>query len=204
MGRRLALVCCALSSFALIALAGPACQAKEDEVQLPASASARNTLEPRETAELNAFSKRVEAYVALRRKLKATLPALKTTNDPNKIEAQQRILATLIKVNRPKARQGEIFTPATGKVFRKLIHRAVKRDRDLKISIEDEDEERPVAVAVNGLYPESAPVATVPPQVLLSLPSLPDELEYRFVGRNLILLDHDPHVVVDYLPHALG
>ena len=43
------------------------------------------------------------------------------------------------------------------------------------------------------------PLSTVPPQVLEGLPKLPEELEYRFVGERLILLDPHAHIIVDYM-----
>ena len=50
----------------------------------------------------------------------------------------------------------------------------------------DGDDRMAVRVAVNADYPEAAPVATVPPSVLLSLPHVPQEfVEYRFVNRDL-------------------
>lgn len=42
---------------------------------------------------------------------------------------------------------------------------------------------------INGRYPGRLPLSTVPPNVLAALPRLPDDLQYRFVGRHLVLLD---------------
>jgi hypothetical protein len=56
---------------------------------------------------------------------------------------------------------------------------------------------------VNTLYPEKAALATVPPLILVNLPRLPDGLEYRFMGRDLILRDRDANVVVDFVPGAV-
>jgi hypothetical protein len=54
-------------------------------------------------------------------------------------------------------------------------------------------------LGVNDTYPEGASRSTVPPNVLQVLPQLPDGLEYRMVGNNLVLLDVRAAVVVDYL-----
>ncbi len=56
---------------------------------------------------------------------------------------------------------------------------------------------------VNAKYPEGAPVPTVPASVLLSLPTLPRPLEYRIVGKHLLLLDTDAGIIVDYIPNAI-
>jgi hypothetical protein len=42
----------------------------------------------------------------------------------------------------------------------------------------------------------------VPPQLLQVLPPLPPELQYRIIGRSLVLWDHHANLVVDYLPGA--
>jgi hypothetical protein len=60
-----------------------------------------------------------------------------------------------------------------------------------------------VKLAVNARYPDDVPLSTMPPEVLKNLPPLPAELEYRFVGETLILLDPDAHLVVDFVPRAL-
>ena len=43
----------------------------------------------------------------------------------------------------------------------------------------------------------------VPAALLMSLPRLPDPLEYRIIGGHLILLDTDADLIVDYLPNAV-
>ena len=52
---------------------------------------------------------------------------------------------------------------------------------------------------MNSRYPDTVPLTTVPPQVLQTLPKLTEDLEYRFVGDNLILLDGHAHVIVDFI-----
>jgi hypothetical protein len=53
-------------------------------------------------------------------------------------------------------------------------------------------------LAVNAVYPKSAPLSLMPPSVLLKLPRLPESLEYRFIGRTLILRDTVANIIVDY------
>jgi hypothetical protein len=52
---------------------------------------------------------------------------------------------------------------------------------------------------VNASYPEDLPLAAVPPSLLNNLPRLPPELEYRFVNRDLILLDNSANLIVDFI-----
>ena len=56
---------------------------------------------------------------------------------------------------------------------------------------------------VNESYPEAMPLQTTPPSLLLNLPKLPPELEYRVVGRELVLRDVKANLVVDFIPNAL-
>ena len=43
---------------------------------------------------------------------------------------------------------------------------------------------------------------TFPPNLLKELHQLPDDLEYRFVGRDLILRDVKANTIVDVIRHA--
>jgi hypothetical protein len=52
---------------------------------------------------------------------------------------------------------------------------------------------------VNAKYTENQPLPSVPANILLNLPELPAPLEYRIVGRNLILLDSASDLIVDYM-----
>jgi hypothetical protein len=47
------------------------------------------------------------------------------------------------------------------------------------------------------------PFTTVPPSLLLKLPKLPDQVAYRIVGRDLILLDVEANLVVDKIPEII-
>jgi hypothetical protein len=43
----------------------------------------------------------------------------------------------------------------------------------------------------------------VPGTILAALPALPDDVEYRFLGRHLILLDVRAGVILDRIPYAI-
>ena len=43
----------------------------------------------------------------------------------------------------------------------------------------------------------------MPADVIVALPALPDVLQYRFVGRDLVLVDIEADLIVDVLPRAL-
>ena len=60
-----------------------------------------------------------------------------------------------------------------------------------------------VALKVNRPYPEGVPLQTTPPSLLLSLPKLPPEVEYRVVGHALVLRDVAANLIVDYAPNTI-
>jgi hypothetical protein len=56
---------------------------------------------------------------------------------------------------------------------------------------------------VNDEYPRTIPLQSTPPTLLLNLPELPKEVDYRIVGRALILRDVDANIVIDFIPNAI-
>jgi hypothetical protein len=150
------------------------------------------------------FQKRVEAYVTLHKKLEGSLPDLPNEATPQQIDQHQRGLSKLMQEARADAKPGDLFTPAMQQLVRRLMAQVFKgaSGQQLRRSIFDEN---PVdmRLAVNGRYPDSVPLSTVPPQVLQNLPTLPEDLEYRFVGTRLILLDTHAHTIADYMGRAL-
>jgi hypothetical protein len=90
-------------------------------------------------------------------------------------------------------------------VLRKLLHGIFSGTdgRNLRAAIMDENPGPAVRLVVNGRYPDTIPLSTVPSQVLKQLPPLPEELEYRFIEDKLILLDAHAHIIVDYLTGAV-
>ena len=150
------------------------------------------------------FTKRVAEYVALHKKIEESLPKLSKDATPEQIDNYQRELGRLIAKARPTAKPADIFTKEIRAYFRRQIAApfAGPEGRKLKASIMDENP-GPIRLTVNGRYPDTVPLATMPPQVLAELPRLPEELEYRFIGTRLILLDVHAHIIVDYIDDAL-
>ncbi len=73
----------------------------------------------------------------------------------------------------------------------------------LRMAVMEENPGAIVKLQVNGRYPDTIPLSSVPPQILRALPPLPDGLEYRFIGTTLILLDTRAHTIVDYMTGAV-
>ena len=146
------------------------------------------------------FSARVLSYSELRNKLEKGLPPLTVTDDPAEIRRAVHALAKRIRVARAGAQQGEIFTPAISVEFKKVL--LLEMNANTWASIMD-DNPGEFSNQINGTYPEERPRSTVPPDVLAVLPRLPDDIEYRFVGRHLILLDTRASVILDRIPYAI-
>jgi len=173
---------------------------------LTGNASALSQRHPvnRESAIIAEFQKRVSDYVELRKSAVAQLPALKATTSPAKILEYQHTLAAKIVAARPHATRGNIFTPTISMEFRRLIQTTMDGPdaRRIRASLR-RGEPVKVSIQVNHPYPETVPVETSPPSLLLNLPKLPAELEYRVVGQGLVLHDVDSNLVVDFIPGVI-
>ena len=150
------------------------------------------------------FEQRVQDYVSMHRKLEATLPELPKDAAPAEITGHQIALAQLLRRTRVHAKPGDIFTKETRALFRRSLAGVMTGPggRDLRALIMDENPGR-IRLTINGPYPDTVPLAAVPPQVLQALPKLPDELEYRFVGDRLTLMDIHALLIVDIIENAL-
>ena len=146
------------------------------------------------------FSARVWDYSELRRALEKGLPPLTVTDDPAEIRRAVRARAKRIRVARAHAKQGDIFTPAISAEFRKTLIVEMKAGTCAAI-IDDNPGE--LSNQINGDYPEGKPLSTVTPNILAALPRLPHDIEYRFLGRHLILLDTRASVILDRIPSAM-
>ena len=123
---------------------------------------------------------------------------------PAQVVARQRTLEARIVPMRKGAKPGDIFVPEMQTFIRSYLGQLFKGPdgQKLKGVVMDEN---PVDVkyGVNSRYPDTVPLSTMPAQVLKALPELPDGLEYRFIGRDLILFDARAHLVVDFVPRVM-
>jgi hypothetical protein len=151
------------------------------------------------------FSDRVRKYVQLHKSVEGTVPKLKTTNEPELIAAHQKILARKIKAARVHAKRGNIFTPAAKEDFLKAISSEFQGPQapHAKATMKQGAPLKKVHLHVNEIYPESIPYTSVPPTMLQKLPKVPEEVAYRAVSSDLVLLDVKANLVVDYLRGVL-
>ncbi|HEX2462235.1 MAG TPA: hypothetical protein VHJ58_18960 [Vicinamibacterales bacterium] len=158
-----------------------------------------------DAATLADFKQRLTKYIELQKDLADDSPPLKETSDPAKIDGAQEVLGAKIRAARMDAKPGDIFTPEARALFRRLMYPELKGEDgpETKASIAGHDKPPAVPLKVNAKYPESAPLPTVPPNLLARLPQLPEDVEYRIVGKDLILRDVDANIIVDFIPNAI-
>ena len=146
----------------------------------------------------------METYVEIHKKADQSLPEVPAGAPPDQVEAHRRAVERAIAQARSKARQGDVFTQPIRAYFRRQIARAVSGPdaAQVKAAIMEENPGR-FPLRVNGQYPDTVPISTMPPQVLAALPKLPKELEFHFIGERLILLDVHAQLVVDYMDDAV-
>jgi hypothetical protein len=158
------------------------------------------------------FEDSIEEYVRLHEQVRASLPPVDVSAEPRTILRASHQLAAAIRDARQAAQRGDVFNPVVAANFRARIDYALRdHDRRKKVldqltEVEDDEDERPKAgwvPAVNGTLDWFATGGT-PPSIIKALPDLPDELQYRFVGLDLLLLDVDANLIVDILPAAIS
>jgi hypothetical protein len=151
------------------------------------------------------FTEGIAHYMDIHRAVVAMMgPPLQHT-DPKALLDQQWAFADAIRARRCEE-MGAVFTPSTAAFFRAriatILHETevdvagILREMD-----EDWEEEAPLP-ETNDPFPWGAG-NMMWPSMLLRLPELPRELEYRFVGRDLVILDVRASLVVDVLVDAL-
>ena len=200
---------------AMIASAcGGSAQHNTPEPQTPAEAAlkagaAKTSTDPSvnpNAAVMAEFKARVDKYAALHKDLAKGSAAQKENTNAERINAQKDALVAKIQTARVNANHGDIFTPEIRAVFRRLLAPELKGEdgRDAKALLKD-DAPAPgtVPFRVNAKYPENQPKPTMPANLLLNLPQLPEPLEYRVVGQHLLLIDTATDLIVDYILNAI-
>lgn len=172
---------------------------------LAASAAAQTAIrqpEPLAPA-LKEFQQRLQAYLALRAELGKKLAPLSITPSAPELAARQTALATALRTARAGATQGNLIPPAVqAEIARRVQADFRRRSEETEDAALQEVPKRPRPV-INRVYPPDEALATVPPLLLGELPQLPDNLQYRFYGRHVVILDGDVQIIIDYVPDAL-
>jgi len=151
-----------------------------------------------------AFEKRVREYADMREEIEEKTGELPDRATPEQIEAHKRRFQEAVRAARAGAVPGQLFTPDAARHIRSVIASEFKgRDRAELLKTVSEAETKGVPLRVNYPYPESKELLEMPPTLLLRLPQLPKQVKYRFVGRNLLLVDRENGLIIDYMTNAL-
>jgi hypothetical protein len=147
------------------------------------------------------FNQRVRNYAELRRIAERGLAPLRITRDADEIINSERTLTRRIREARGSSDRGQIFSPQMAKRLQELFV-VVVDSATLNAIMDDGPDE--FDLDVNEAYARDKSLATMPPNVLLLLPALAEDMEYRFVGRHLIVRDVRANMIVDTIPYALS
>ena len=158
---------------------------------------------PVEDPRFKEFFDHVRAYMKIHKAADARVPSLKETSDPKQVSGREKGLADEIRKERAGAQQGAVFSSSAAKEIGAVVaedfkSRPLKDQKAILVEVPMK-----VPPAINTDYPTTLPLATVPPSLLLKLPTLPEELEYRFLGRHLILRDIKANLIVDFIPDVV-
>ena len=153
------------------------------------------------------FQRNVAEYVALHQSFDRELPPVPITQDVGQIKRAVNLLRTRIQTARATAQQGDIITPEVAGMFRRRIATCLGREEWKAFFAERAHDEQgePIEappLRVNMAWPAGVPFDIVPPQLLQSLPSLPEEMQYRIIGLSLVIWDYHANLIVDFLPDA--
>ena len=198
-GRCLALILC----LALVPVPLAAQQAAATAVQQK-TVAAGNVLSAKNGAAVAAFEARVKAYAKMREDIEEKMPKLAKDSTPEQIEAHETEFERRVRAARVGAKRGQMFTPDIVAYIRATIKSEFKgkERKELRESVLEADN-KGVPLRVNYAYPETKELVEMPPTLLLKLPQLPKQLRYRFVKRNMLLVDRENHLIVDFMLNAL-
>ena len=159
---------------------------------------------PADKTAIDVFEKQLKDYIDLRNKVRANAPKLSKDSTPEQINTYRTTLQTSLRGARPNAKRGEFFRPETADYIRRTLKTEFQgKDRQQLREQIFETETQGVVLRVNYPYAQSAELSEMPATLLTKLPPLPKELRYRFVGRNMLLVDRESDVIIDIMPDAL-
>jgi hypothetical protein len=159
---------------------------------------------PAEAAPIAEFHQAIANYMALRGGLRNEVRGPVKDSTSSQLNNASDALAGAIQRARVNAQVGAIFSEPVAAIIKRRIADAVRTEK-LRSALADIDDEGATASTpkVHLRLPVSEQLATMPPSLLVVLPPLPKELEYRILGRHLVLRDVDASIIVDYIPAAV-
>ena len=150
-------------------------------------------------AATKAFLDRIQEYLTFHNNVEKMVKPITETSDPKEIAKREAALGAMLIERRPDAKEGDFFIKQMQPHFIRIIKEdfSKRSAADRKALIVELPKN--VKVGVNMVYPHSLPLLTFPANLLKAFPELPKELEYRILGRHLILRDVTGNLIVDVM-----
>ena len=160
--------------------------------------------EPTDAVALKQFEAVLADYVAMRRRLADEIRGPIPNSSSVELNNASDSLAAAIQRARQDARVGDLFVTPVTRVLKRTVD-AAARTKELREALATIDDEAPTVrePKIHLRFPGASQMATMPPTLLGVLPRLPKELEYRIIGRFLVLRDIDAALIVDYIPDLI-
>jgi hypothetical protein len=166
---------------------------------------AMSALADRDYVVMSGFLTAVDAYIVEHHRLDEPLSEDMTCL-PEDTLSKINVLAEVPREDRRPPKEGELFTREVADLFRRLLRMTFAGEEsntgDLIARVDKEALCAP-PLRVNEPPPRGIGHTLMSP-VVNGLPPLPDELEYRVVGHDLLLVDVRSNLVVDVIRAALS
>ena len=157
-----------------------------------------------DAAAIKQFDDAIAKYMALRQTLRGEASGPVKNSSSTELNDASDVLAGSIQRARRDARVGSIVNKSVAVLIKRRIAEAVRTEH-LVPALADIDDEGTAGPSpkLHLRLPVTAQMATMPPALLNVLPPLPKELEYRILGRYLVIRDVDASLIIDYIPMAV-
>jgi hypothetical protein len=165
---------------------------------------------PAAAPEATDLATRVQAYVTatdkVRKAAKKEMPKGDKPEEQAKAMEQQRThLAQDIRALRPNPKNGEFFTPTITAYVKRQLEALFNGPAAATIrdALEEQNDPTIYKTAATPSLQQTIQAPQLPGVLGNDIPSLPEEVEYRFAGRAVVLVDADAGIVLDWIPDAL-
>ncbi len=162
----------------------------------------------RDARALEGFNNRIQNYLAIHHQAEEEAGLMehsKAVASAGQILDRQRTMARHIAALRKDEGEGTIFTAESEAYFVRALTLAYQESpAGVSASLACVAKPDGQKIKANELYPETWDFPMMSPTILKHIPSLPPELEYRIVNRNLILRDVEANLIVDVMRDAVA
>lgn len=156
---------------------------------------------------LQDFNTRIQNYMKIHREAEQKFGLTahpKAVRSAEAIIKRQHAMAEHVGSLRKRTNEGDIFTPEISAYFGRQLDAAYQANPEgISASLACVSEIVEKKLKPNDVYPESWDYNMMPPTMLLHIPRLPQELEYRIVNKDLIIRDVEGNMIVDVMRNAI-